>query len=389
MEIDDTQALELTYDLVATTMQEHDLDYMLSRFMHRVAGVLDADAALARLEKSGQLHLVDSHGLRPQSELMQPTISARLFRKNETPGKTRLGVRTGKFGKDLVEKDGCENSGNNDNRTLISVPLKFKGDLLGSYQFLVTSRDTLGENTVLLLENVGKHVGFLVEQHRLDKDAAQLLMVEERARMASEMHDSLAQTLASLRIQVRILDETLHQGDEQVTWEEMEKLEKQVEQANVELRSLIGKFRAPLRSREVVEAVSRNISGFREDTGINVYFQNEWDEDNLAPQLRADVIYIVQEALANIRKHADASNARVLLRHHGGDFRVMVEDDGRGMSAKADKNESAVKYPGNHVGQAVMEQRTGNLGGELRVESEPGEGTRVLLEFSFSDNIDG
>jgi len=48
-----------------------------------------------------------------------------------------------------------------------------------------------------------------------------------------------------------------------------------------------------------------------------------------------------------------------------------------------------VKYPGNHVGQAVMEQRTGNLGGELRVESEPGEGTRVLLEFSFSDNIDG
>ena len=370
MQLDDTRALELTYDLVATTMQDHDLAYLLSRFMHRVADVLGADAAVARLEQSGQLKLVDSHGLNAASQFIEPSVSSRLLRDRDNPDSEPVGVRTANFSEHMA--------GRVSEMTLLTLPLRFKGEMLGCYQFFIEGQESLGQNTQLLLENVSKHIGFLIEQHRLDQDAGRLLLVEERARMASEMHDSLAQTFASLRMQVRVLDETLHQGDEQVTWEEMEKLQRQVEQANIELRSLIGRFRAPLQSREVVGAVENIITVFRGETDTNVYFQNEWEEDSLDPDSRADVVRIVQESLANIRKHAQASNVRVLLRHHGNSYRLMVEDDGSGVHAQKDCSSSA----GEHLGQSIMAQRAANLGGKLRIESESGEGTRVSLEFS-------
>ena len=203
------------------------------------------------------------------------------------------------------------------------------------------------------------------------------------------MHDSLAQTLASLRIQVRVLDETLQQGNDQMTWEELEKLESQVEQANLELRSLIGKFRAPLQSHLVVDAIEKSIAEFRQATNVSVFFQNEWKEDGLSPARRTDVVRIVQEALANIRKHARATNVRVLLRHQANRFKVMIEDDGEGFkggNVQLNGNRGISKeQTGEHLGQNIMSERAKDLGAELRVESEPGEGTRVSLEFVNND----
>jgi two-component system nitrate/nitrite sensor histidine kinase NarX len=85
----------------------------------------------------------------------------------------------------------------------------------------------------------------------------------------------------------------------------------------------------------------------------------------------------VQEALANIRKHAEAHTVRVLIGCVGsGGYRLLVEDDGRGF-------EDSVRagQPGEHIGLSIMEERARRLGGELRIESEPGEGTRVELTY--------
>ena len=92
MEINDAEALELTYDLVATTMQSHDLDYMLSRYMHRVVHILDAQAALVRVVRSGELMLVDSTGLKPESEFLRPRIALSDFRESITFDKADGGV---------------------------------------------------------------------------------------------------------------------------------------------------------------------------------------------------------------------------------------------------------------------------------------------------------
>jgi two-component system nitrate/nitrite sensor histidine kinase NarX len=84
---------------------------------------------------------------------------------------------------------------------------------------------------------------------------------------------------------------------------------------------------------------------------------------------------IVQESLANIRKHAKAHTIRVLLRCRGpGQYLILVEDDGVGFEGAAPKGN-----PGEHIGLSIMEERARRVGGELSIESEPGEGTRVEL----------
>jgi two-component system nitrate/nitrite sensor histidine kinase NarX len=407
MEINDAEALELTYDLVATTMQSHDLDYMLSRYMHRVVHILGAQAALVRVVRSGELVLVDSTGLKPESKFVQSRVilsdfcetilSAQKISGVTGPSgdQNAVSIRVENFESDLSYPDRADTSVKPDvpqkevRKTLVSVLLKFKNTIQGSYQFFIPTAEPLGENAQLLLDNVGKHLGFLIEQARLDYDTGRLLLVEERTRMANEMHDSLAQTLASLRIQVRVLDETLHQGNERMTWQELEKLESQVEQANLELRSLIGRFRAPLRSHLVVDEVERSIAEFRQATNVSVFFQNEWKEDFLSSARRTDVVRIVQEALANIRKHANATNVRVLLRHQANRFKVMIEDDGEGFEGCDAKTtghgDNSPESTGEHVGHDIMSERAKDLGAELWVESEPGEGTRISLEFVNND----
>lgn len=89
------------------------------------------------------------------------------------------------------------------------------------------------------------------------------------------------------------------------------------------------------------------------------------------------MLRIVQEALANIRKHADAHTVRILLRCRvPGQYTLLVEDDGQGFASPKRNG-----HPGEHIGLSIMQERARRLGGELRVESEPGEGTRVELRF--------
>jgi nitrate/nitrite-specific signal transduction histidine kinase len=204
MEINDAEALELTYDLVATTMQSHDLDYMLSRYMHRVVHILGAQAALVRVIRSGELVLVDSTGLKPECEFVQPRVMLSDFCERIASVKTSdrsldpstdpkaLSIRVESFEADLsysdradvIEKAHVQQEVAS--QTLVSVLLKFKNTIQGSYQFFIPTAEPLGENTQLLLDNVGKHVGFLIEQARLDYDTGRLLLVEERTRMANQ-----------------------------------------------------------------------------------------------------------------------------------------------------------------------------------------------------------
>ena len=108
--------------------------------------------------------------------------------------------------------------------------------------------------------------------------------------MANELHDSLAQSLASLRFQVRVLDETLHLGQEQAIWTELEKIENSLDEAYGELRELITHFRAPIDKRGLLPAVEHLVERFRNQTGIQIYLQREWDVASLPPETEVQVL---------------------------------------------------------------------------------------------------
>jgi len=361
-----TLSLELLYEVVSSSTHFDTVGELFGHFMDRFRDVFNARASVIRVLVRGQHELVHSHGLSADSPYMTETDSLQDVEQNhrEVDFQT-TGTMHGEFA-------------NSNPVYTAKIPIQYLDTYLGTLQLFFDDEEAVNPENRRLYLSIGQHLGVMLEQFRLDDESGRLYTVEARARFANELHDSLAQTLSGLRIQVRVLDETLHQGDEQVTWEEMEKLEEQVEEAVQELRFLIGQFRAPYQLQDVPSSVAKLVERCQRDTNLSVFFQNEWQDDNLAPDMRTDVIRIVQEALNNTKKHARANNVRVLLRNRDGSCRIVVEDDGIGYD---EQQLSGPVQLGEHVGLQIMAERAAKLGADLKCESEPGEGSRVMLEF--------
>lgn len=198
----------------------------------------------------------------------------------------------------------------------------------------------------------------------------------ERTWLAHELHDSLAQTLASVRYYIRNLDHAIQGGDECEIYELLEIVEDNVEVANTELRALISRFRAPMEEDHLIPAIENIIRKFRGETGLNAVFQNRLGDIEFPPVVVSQVVRIVQEAVANIRKHAKADLIRVMLYLESERYHLLVEDDGLGFDPTLlpdGRNE--------HFGLKVMRERAARIDGELDIDSVPGEGVRILLTF--------
>jgi two-component system nitrate/nitrite sensor histidine kinase NarX len=267
----------------------------------------------------------------------------------------------------------------------VTVPLKFHGDVLGRYRIYIKKPGLVGRDEVLdLLATIGSHLGIAIAKHRSDEEARRFSIIEERTALAHELHDSLAQTLASLRFQVSMLDETLEQkaGDNAPARAELERIRNGLDEAHTELRELLYNFRAPVDQRGLEPALEQMTQRFRQETGISIFFQRSCRQVNLKANEELQLLRIVQECLANIRKHARAHTVRVMLAcTPEGEYRLLVEDDGVGFTdGRLDGN------PGEHIGLSIMEERAHRLGAELRIESEPEEGTRVELTYNPMTN---
>ncbi len=372
-----TRSLSLLYDVAASINISRDLNDLLTRFLHTLTEVVGARAAAVRLvTDDGEMRLVASIGLDEdmvERERVLPTQSCLC-------GQAKNGDYV------LVQDDMhlcSQRIGrpffNGSDVMMLVVPLQYRERTLGVYNLYVDKEGfDQREDLKDLFTTIGRHLGMSIDKARLDEESKRLSLVEERTRLAHELHDSLAQTLASIRFQVRVLDETLHQGDEAAIWQELERIENSVDEANTELRELIAHFRAPIDKRGLIPSIERFIDRFRkENDDVHVFLQKEWPQRRLPTELEVHVLRVVQEALTNIRKHARAQTVRVMMSgDEQGNYRVLIEDDGVGM---LDRSES--KAPGERVGLSIMKDRAHAIGGRLQLESEPGEGVRIVLTF--------
>lgn len=371
-----TRSLEILYDVAASINSSRDLDDLLTRFLHTLKEVVHARAATVRLlTNDNRMRLVASIGLNDEvvsREQYMPShqclcgqaATGGVILSDESVHKCDRLVGAQFFPDDDVE--------------MIAVPLQYRGRTLGVYNLFVDHEHRIASDyDSELLVSIGRHLGMAIEKASVDEEANRLTIIEERTRIAHELHDSLAQTLASLRFQVRVLDETLHQGDESALWAELERIENSLDEAYTELRGLIDHFRAPIDRRGLIPAIEKVVERFRNESKIQIFLQKEWAGPDLPEDMEIQVLRIVQEALCNVRKHSKAHTVRVLMRgQNDGQYRVLIEDDGTGMTSLPSSG-----APGEHVGLSIMEERARRLGGKIRFESEPGEGTRIQLTF--------
>ena len=360
------QSLELLYEIAAAINTSDALEDLLERSAEKLLPCVGGDAATIHLyNEDNELQMIKSVG------------AADAIEQSELEPGTAHGTRTlpaSQTGD--VEVAGA--SGNGGDQTRLAVPLRYQERSLGMLN-LYTSKADIAEDIEVrrLLVSVGKHLGMAVAKSRLDQESKNLSLMRERTSLAYELHDSLAQTIAALRFQIRNLSETLDREESREAKRELKRIEGSLDEVNTEVRDLIANFRAPIDERGLLPALEEMVGRFRSETGITTYFQAECQTLHLSVASEMQLLGIIREALTNIRKHSYAKTVRVLLRCGGDGFhRVLVEDDGVGIEQSEYEG-----HPGEHIGLSIMNDRARRLGGELRVESEPGEGTRVDLTF--------
>ncbi len=210
------------------------------------------------------------------------------------------------------------------------------------------------------------------ERERLEGDlrgqAAELAASQERAHLARELHDSVTQALFSMGLTLRTLERLLGVDDEAARTKvgEMRELQKD---ALAEMRTLIFELRpSSLESEGLVQALRTHATAVQRRTGLVIVVDAE-PIDRLELAAEEALYRIGQEALHNVVKHANAANATIRIAHAGDRVRLTVTDDGGGFEAD--------KVPRGHLGLIGMRQRVDLVGGELRVQSEPGSGTTI------------
>ncbi len=372
-----TASLKILYDVAASINQAQDLEALLLRFLRVLKEMVNGVAASVRIEQpDGALRVVGSIGVNNEvlSEREMLPLALCVCGKTLSPGDVLCDNAARHCVKQLKRV-----MYGHDDIEMVTVPLDYHGELLGMYHVYVHRPGISGREDILdLLQTIGSHLGMAVAKQRSDGEARRLSIMEERTTLAHELHDSLAQTLASLRFQVRLLEDLLKQsGDNAAACRDAQRIRGGLDEAHTELRELLNSFRAPVDQRGLVAALEKLVDRFGRETGMHVLFQNECREQHLSSAEEMQILRVAQECLANIRKHARAHTVRVMLSCRGsGAYSLLIEDDGIGFEQAAKRGR-----PGEHIGLSIMEERARRLGGNLRIESEVGEGTRVELSY--------
>ncbi|MDD5389885.1 MAG: histidine kinase [Gallionellaceae bacterium] len=236
---------------------------------------------------------------------------------------------------------------------------------------------------VQLLEALSRHIGVAIGAERRIEQNRRVALLEERAVIARELHDSLAQSLAYMKIQVSRLKAAMTTG--QPTDDVLEELRTGLADAYTQLRELLSTFRLKMEGQNLRSALEQTVAEFAQRGELEIELVMALDPCPLSPNEEIHVLQIAREALANVLHHANATNARVSLSClPEGTVRLVVDDNGKGIVKPADPH---------HYGMSIMEERARTLHGRLNFETQPEDGqhigTRVALEFTPSRGTTG
>jgi two-component system nitrate/nitrite sensor histidine kinase NarX len=261
--------------------------------------------------------------------------------------------------------------------TATAFSILYDKQRLGVYNLYFRRPQALSEQEIHLLETLGHHLGVAIENQRLKSREKELAVSEERNLLAQELHDSIAQGLAFLNIQVQLLQDSLRKGKADEAMQTAGQLREGVQESYDDVRELLVHFRTRVHQSDLDSAINAALEKFEGQTGIQTEFERIGATTPLPPTDEIQIMHIVQESLSNIRKHAKARHVRVTVRQELGTSKVMVEDDGIGFDPQNDPN----CLSDRHVGLKIMRERAHRIGGECRITSNPGQGSCVILSL--------
>jgi two-component system nitrate/nitrite sensor histidine kinase NarX len=259
-----------------------------------------------------------------------------------------------------------------------AVPLRHKDRPVGALNLMFAAECALPPQMTPLLRATGDLVGMTLDNARLSRENLRIRLTNERQMLANEVHDSLAQGLTYMRMRMNLLRDAIRRNDELRAHKFCSDVDDALGNSQRRLRELITYFRTRMDPQGLAHALRETSDRFLDRTGVELAFDNRIPDLYLPPEREIEVFHIVQEALANITRHAHATGARLLIERIGDDYHVVVEDDGVGLAADSC---GAVQDDSGHYGIAIMRERARRLGGNIALGRAGGTGTRLELTF--------
>ena len=224
-----------------------------------------------------------------------------------------------------------------------------------------------------LVRQVGPAVYNVLLLRRLRLRAGAL----ERARFARELHDGAVQSLIAVEMQVDVLRRQ-SPGKPGLVTEELGRIQGLLREEVLKLRELMQQMKTlDVDSKRLLGLLSDTVERFQRETGISARFLSDLDELNMPQPVCRELARIVQEALVNVRKHSQARQVLVRLGSRNGAWHVLIEDDGRGFPFTGRVSQAELDTLGK--GPLVIKERVRLIEGELTIESNPGQGSRLEI----------
>jgi signal transduction histidine kinase len=364
--------LALLNSMAAAASESLDLEEVASAITRNVTQALTSEAAGVALasEDDGELRLVSQSGL-PSS------IADAGGRLGPHDCECRKALTRGYT---IVTEDSRTNAAcagafpDGSAMTCVTAPIRSKGKNIGAILVARRSSRPLSPDEVDLVTALGLQVGPVLQNAQLFSNSGAIAVLQERQRVAREVHDGLAQTLGYLNIQMGITDRLLADGELDKAKAELAAMGRVARDSYEDLRQSIGDLRVPVSLRGDLRRTLREyVERFSLQTGVPCTFEkHRGSAVALPPSAEVQLIRIVQEALTNVKKHAPGAKAWLSLKTNHRHVYATIEDDGPGFDpANIGRN--------GRFGLQTMKERAESVGGTFVIESRPGSGTRLQV----------
>jgi PAS domain S-box-containing protein len=259
-------------------------------------------------------------------------------------------------------------------RTWLFLPLVVKGELMGCLVLTHSQPDCFDSTERSLAQGVANQAGIAMVNARLHRQAQEAAVASERLRLARDLHDSVAQALYTINLFGEASRMAYSAGKEDLVIKNLNEIQAIAREATTDLRVLIYELHPPVLFEIGLAAALKNrIEAVEMRAGIEAGLIVEGDRE-LPPDVQTDLFRIAQEALTNVLKHAQASRVQINLYLGTDRVRLIIQDNGIGFFLQ-----EAEAGPG--VGLRSLRERVQRIGGTLRIETAPGQGTKLVVEL--------
>lgn len=362
--------LAALYEISSFIAKEVDLSTLTKGFSSRLLELSAGDAIAIRwTDEANQRYFLGGGSNLPQSILdSEHCLSSGSCYCGSS--KESGEVKVINFDKHLETDRLCVKEGY---ATLITLPVALQNKLMGEVDIFFKKITNIDSEQMSLFITLTNHLAGALEAQKikaLEKEAA---ISEERSLLARELHDSIAQSLAFLKLQVGLLKDALSGTGNSDPQKILSELDLGLKESYGDVRELLLHFRTRTNIEDIEPALKSTLQKFEHQSGISTTLEMVGDGLPLPPDVQIQVMHILQEALSNVRKHAEAKNVKIIV-NQSPNWTFEVVDDGRGF--KSNQQDST------HVGMSIMQERAEKINATIKIDSIPKIGTRVLVKLS-------